>query len=220
MTLQLNGEDFQDSRENQGLGGLDSAKNGKGMVIWITGLSGAGKSAIAKKTHELLRSYTSNAVLMDGDQFRFLMGNDLGHSPEDRLENAYRLARFCNFLGQQGLHVVCATMSLFHECQAWNRQNIDRYFEVYIRVSLDVLIRRDPKGIYSRALRGEEHGVVGIDLPFCEPEAPNLIIESSEDCTDFTPMAERILSQAGFPIDKKVRTPSPWPVQDQNWQRK
>ncbi len=172
---------------------FEGRRDEDGVVIWITGLSGAGKSVIARRTYEILKSRLPNVVLIDGDHFRSLMADDLGHSPADRLENAYRIARFSNLLSRQGIHVVCATMSLFHECQSWNRQNIGRYFEVYIRVPLEVLIRRDPKGIYARALGGKERGVVGVDLPFEEPQNPDLIIENSAQESDFTPFARLIL---------------------------
>lgn len=174
----------------------NGAQSQQGVVIWITGLSGAGKSVIAQKTYEMLKDRLPNVILIDGDLFRSIMADDLGHSREDRLENAYRIARFSHFLSLQGIHVLCATMSLFHECQSWNRHNISRYFEVYIRVPFEILIRRDPKGIYARALEGTEQGVVGIDLPFEEPRSPDLIIDNGQEEKNLTRFAELILRQS------------------------
>ena len=178
----------EDRRAGDGLGGV---------VIWITGLSGAGKSVIAQKTHELIRSHVSNVVLTDGDEFRALMGDELGHDHQGRLKNAYRIARFCKFLADQDTHVVCATMSLFPECQEWNREHIKRYFEVYVRVPLEELVRRDPKGLYARTLAGEEQGLVGIDLAFTEPRHPDLVIDNGQERSDFTDVAREIVERSG-----------------------
>lgn len=164
-----------------------------GVVIWITGLSGAGKSTIAHRTYELLKSVKPNVVLLDGDAFRAIIGEDLRHNANDRLLNAYRIARFCKFLSDQGIDVVCATMSLFHECHEWNRKNIRRYFEVYLRVTMEAVMRRDPKGIYKRAKQGLESGVVGVDLPFHEPLQPDLVIDNTTDRTIFDAIAHEII---------------------------
>ncbi|MEI7895381.1 MAG: adenylyl-sulfate kinase, partial [Myxococcales bacterium] len=122
-----------------------------GLVLWITGLSGAGKSTLAALVVDQLRATCPNVVLLDGDAFRALMGDGLGHTPDARLENAFRLARFARHLSRQGLIVVCATMSLFPEVWRWNRSNLPRYFEVYLRVPFGVLEKRDPKGLYGLA---------------------------------------------------------------------
>ena len=99
------------------------------------------------------------------------MGGDLGHDAAGRLANAYRISRLAA-LAAQGIHVVCATMSLFPEIWDWNRANIRRYFEVYLRVPLATLEHRDAKGLYRRARSGELAGVVGVDLPVGEPPGP------------------------------------------------
>ncbi len=169
-----------------------------GVVIWITGLSGAGKSVVARRVVGLLRPRMTHTVLLDGDDVRRLMGGDLKHDRDDRLANAYRIARLSQYLSHQGIHVICATMSLFRECHAWNRQNMRRYFEVYLRVPMHVLVERDPKGLYARAQRGEIQGVVGLDLPFEEPLRPDLRIDNAEPRTEFGDIAETILRVAGL----------------------
>jgi adenylylsulfate kinase len=169
-----------------------------GRVFWITGLSGAGKSTLACCLFQQLRKRVTNVVLIDGDAFRAVMGEDLGHHPEDRLRNAYRIARLCRLLSCQGLHVVCATMSLFHECRAWNRENLPGYFEVYLRVRRETLLARDPKGLYASALQGHLDNVVGVSLPFEEPQTPDLILDNDTPRTDFIAWAERILMQSGL----------------------
>lgn len=150
----------------------------EGTVFWVTGLSGAGKSSIGKAYAEQLRMAGYPVIFMDGDVLREVFANDLGHSLVERLAVAMRNARLCRMLAEQGVDVVCATISMFHEVRAWNRQHISQYREIYIRVPMSVLIERDPKQIYARALRGELQHVMGIDLPVDEPEAPDLILDN------------------------------------------
>jgi len=147
-----------------------------GRVFWITGLSGAGKSTVGRLFFDLLRADNTTAVFLDGDILREVFGNDLGHSREDRLKSAMRNARLCRMLAEQGLDVVCATISLFRECQEWNRNNIRSYYEIFLRVPMQVLIERDQKQLYSRALRGEIGQVMGVDIPVEEPQRPDLVV--------------------------------------------
>ena len=90
---------------------------------------------------------------------RDAIADDLGHSIGHRLQSATRNARLCRLLAKQGIDVVCATISLFHSVQRWNRENIRDYHEIYLRVPTEELHRRDSKGIYARAQRGEAHDV-------------------------------------------------------------
>ena len=154
------------------------------MVVWITGVSGSGKSTLATACVERLRSAGHSAVLIDGDTIREIVGDQLGHSHQERLTNAFRMSRLCRFLAAQGPIVFCATMSLFPEIWAWNRANIPGYFEVYLRVKPETVKTRDPKGIYRRAEQGLESNVVGIDLPLIEPSQPNLVIDNDGNNID------------------------------------
>ena len=117
-------------------------------------------------------------VFLDGDVLREVFGNDLGHSREERLKSAMRNSRLCKMLSDQGIDVVCATISLYRECQDWNRAHISGYHEIYLRVPMKVLVERDQKQLYSRALRGEVNDVMGIDLPVEEPARPEFIIDN------------------------------------------
>ncbi len=157
------------------------AENDTGTVVWLTGLSAAGKTTIAVRLAQILRARGVAIVHLDGDGLREVMGGDLGYDHAARLDNAYRLARLCRLLSRQGVHVICSTMSLFPEIWAWNREHLPRYIEVYLRVSSETIARRDPAGLYSRARAGEERNVVGIDLPFHEPPAPELVIDNDAD---------------------------------------
>lgn len=165
----------------------------KGFVFWITGLSGSGKTTISKSLYDHLIKSCSNLVLLDGDVIRELFGHDLGHNQKDRLINANRISRLCWFLSEQGIHVICATMSLFKECHQWNRKNISNYREILIDVPLEVLKQRDSKGIYSRAQSGSLSDVVGLDIEGSFPENPDLIIKNDQRVESFQTIVNQIV---------------------------
>lgn len=143
-----------------------------GKVYWITGLSGAGKTTIGRLLYQRLCLEKSNIVFLDGDILREVFGNDLGHSKEDRFRSAMRNARLCKMLSDQGLDVVCATISLFHQCQEWNRANIFGYVEIFLDVPVRILEKRDSKGLY----RTEEDNLVGIHIVPEPPQSPDITI--------------------------------------------
>jgi adenylylsulfate kinase-like enzyme len=165
-----------------------------GRVFWITGLSGAGKTTIGKELWRRLRASGQSAIFLDGDSLREVISEDLGHNASDRHRSAMRNARLCRLLSSQGEYVVCATISLFHDVQRWNRENIPGYREIFVRVSMDELRRRDTKGIYAAAQRSEMRDVVGLDLSAELPEAPDLILDNS-GALDGTDVVHRIWTQ-------------------------
>jgi cytidine diphosphoramidate kinase len=166
------------------------------MVIWIIGLSGSGKSTLAELVTARLRDAGRTVVILDGDAVRDLFKNDVDHSIEGRRRNAERLSHLTRFLASQGVDVVAAVLSIFPDWRAWNRHNVPGYREVYLRASLDTLLRRETKNLYARALRGEINNVVGVDIPFPEPEHPDLTLDNNTDRTDFEDMVAAIVNLA------------------------
>ena len=148
----------------------------KSNLYWITGLSGAGKTTIGSLFHSHLLDIKKNIVYLDGDILREIFGDSKNFSQSKRKFLAKRYSRLCKVLTEQGTDVIITTISMFHEVRAWNRENIENYNEIYIKVPLEVLISRDQKNLYSRALRGEIKDVVGIDVEVEEPLNPDVII--------------------------------------------
>jgi glutamine kinase len=164
-----------------------------GSVFWITGLSGAGKTTVGRELSRRLRESGRPVVFLDGDELRAAIAEDLGHSQDNRRCSAMRNARLCRLLAGQGTDVVCATISMFHQVQRWNRENIPGYHEIYLRVPLDELRRRDSKGIYTAVQRGDVLDVVGLDVPAEVPEAPELVLDNY-GALDLGTAVERILT--------------------------
>jgi cytidine diphosphoramidate kinase len=149
-----------------------------GRVFWITGLSGAGKTTLGRELSDRLRAAGRSATFLDGDALRASIAEDLGYSEGERRRAAMRNARLCRLLAGQGTDVVCSTISLFHEVQHWNRKNIPGYREIYLRVPIEELRRRDSRGIYAETQYGRAGEVVGLDVPAEAPEAPDLVLDN------------------------------------------
>jgi glutamine kinase len=178
-----------------------------GHVFWITGLSGTGKTTIGRELSIRLRAMGRPVIFLDGDSLRGAIADDLGHSSADRRRSAMRNGRLCRLLAEQGADVVCATISLFHDVQRWNRENIAGYREIYLRVPMDELQRRDSKGIYAGAKRGETRNVVGLDLPVEVPEAPDLTLDNYGDLEVETAV-DHILAECATSIGGRATQPA------------
>ena len=153
-------------------------KTQAGTVYWLTGLAGSGKTTIGHLFYQSLKHIKPNTAYLDGDVLRWVFGNNTNFSLVERLQLAGSYGRLCKALSDQGLDVVCTTISMFWEIQDWNRENLPHYQEIYVRVPMDVLVKRDQKNIYSKALRGEMKNVIGINAPFEEPKSPDVVIDN------------------------------------------
>lgn len=147
-----------------------------GRCFWLTGLSGAGKSTIGRAFYRRLAEEKEAVIYLDGDLLREVFGQRTSYDQASRKQLAFTYGRLCRMLTDQGQDVVCATISMYHEVRAWNRANMPNYREVFIEVPMPVLIQRDQKQLYSRALRGEIKDVMGVDLAFEAPETPDLVL--------------------------------------------
>lgn len=152
-------------------------------VYWITGLSGAGKTTIGKLFYEKLKKTHPNTVFLDGDILRKVFGDDLGYSWEDRKKCAMRYSRLSAMLQEQGMNVICCTISMFDSVRDWNRENIHSYKEIYVKASMDTLRSRDQKGLYSGSTFEEQKEVAGIHMEIEEPKCPDLILENDGKTT-------------------------------------
>ena len=155
----------------------------KGKVYWITGLSGAGKTTIGTRLFERLREAKPNVFRLDGDVGRWAYNDKVGYSREERLDGAYRNARVCKMIADQGIDVVCCTISMYDEVRAWNRENMENYKEVYLEVPLEVLIKRDQKGHYTSVRKGAVKDGVGMDLKLEFPKHPDVRVTNDGTLT-------------------------------------
>lgn len=126
----------------------------RGKTYWITGFSGAGKTTLCRRYVDYLRAHERTVGMLDGDELRANMGAVDGHARKGRLALAKRYGQLCGLIASQGVDVAIATISMFHEVHAWNRQHLPGYVEIFIDVPFEELIRRDAKGIYGGAEKG------------------------------------------------------------------
>lgn len=149
------------------------------MVIWLTGLSGAGKTTIAEAMVAMLKPQVPQLVLVDGDVIRELFGASLGYEEPARREQIGRLQRLSGWLARQGQTVVVAALYAHPDLLAWNRDNLPGYFEVYVDAPMKLLRERDSKGLYAGADSGRTPNVVGVDIPWHAPQNPDIVIDAS-----------------------------------------
>lgn len=145
----------------------------KGTVYFFTGLAGAGKTTIGGLFYQRLKVWKPNVFLLDGDRYRKEICEDLGYTDEDRLRAARRGFRLSRWLADQGIDVVNCGIAMYSEIRNWNRENIGNYKEIYIKASRKTLRQRNQKGLYTSG-----QNIVGVDLPFDEPQHPDIVIEN------------------------------------------
>jgi len=173
-------------------GELPEEQSRTSQILWLTGLSGAGKSTIADALVEQLRLDGLQAARLDGDDLRTGLNSDLGFSQEDRTENLRRAAHVAGLIARLGHVTVCSFITPMNADRRMIRKILGtQYTEVYVRTGIQECERRDPKGHYQRARSGQLQGFTGISSPFEEPESPEIVIDTEQTSIE---EAVRILS--------------------------
>lgn len=160
-----------------------SIKNQRPVVIWLTGLSAAGKSTIANALEHALVTRGKHTYLLDGDNVRLGLCKDLGFGDADRVENIRRISEVANLFVDAGLVVITAFISPFTKDRALAKTLIGahRFIEVFINASLEECERRDPKGLYSKARSGLIQNFTGIDSSYEPPRNPEITIDTKNE---------------------------------------
>jgi len=152
----------------------------RGAVVWLTGLSGSGKSTVAYALEAALAGRGRLAYVLDGDNLRHGLNGDLGFGCRDREENIRRVGEVAALLADAGIVAVAALISPYAKDRDRVRDRVgERFFEVFCDTPLEVCESRDPKGLYRRARAGEISGFTGIDDPYEAPEAPEMVVSPS-----------------------------------------
>jgi len=155
----------------------------RGVCLWFTGLSGSGKSTIAREVEKILFERGAHVYVLDGDNIRHGLNKDLGFSPEDRTENIRRIGEVAKLFVDAGFIVITAFISPYRKDRDAVRAIMEEgdFVEVYIKCNLEVCEQRDPKGLYKKARAGEIPEFTGISAPYEEPLQPELVIDTATD---------------------------------------
>jgi len=164
-----------------------------GATIWFTGLSGSGKTTVSNILEETLKQSGYKVEVLDGDVVRTNLSKGLGFSKEDRDINIKRIGFVCNLLSRNGVIAIAAAISPYREVRNSVRELVgDSFIEIYCECPLEVLVERDVKGLYKKALAGEIENFTGVSDPYEEPENPEVMVYSSTETPEES--AERILN--------------------------
>jgi adenylylsulfate kinase len=156
----------------------------KGFVIWLTGLPGAGKTTISKNLAPKLETYGLKVEPLDGDEVRRQLSPDLGFSKADRELHAKRVVYLSKLLAKHGIVSIVSLISPYREFRAFARNEIKDFVEVYVKASLETCIKRDPKGLYKKALNGEIKDLTGLQDVYEEPLNPEVIVETEKESVE------------------------------------
>ena len=180
----------------------------RGFVLWFTGLSGAGKSTLSSAVAKRLRSMSCPHELLDGDEVRRNLSKGLGFSKEDRDTNIRRIGYVARLLARNRVVAMVAAISPYSDLRAEQRSLVEAdgasFCEVFVDCDLDVLIKRDPKGLYARALAGEIQNFTGVSDPYERPDQPDIWVHT--DGADIEATTDQIMArlvELGFlpPVD-------------------
>lgn len=156
----------------------------QGVAIWLTGMSGAGKSTIASGLKREIEARGRKVEVLDGDEVRTHLSEGLSFTREDRDINVARIAFVASLLVRHGATVITAMISPYSAARDAARERIGAFVEVYVRCTIEELTRRDVKGLYARALRGEIEHFTGVSDPYEPPAHPEVIVDSATETAD------------------------------------
>jgi adenylyl-sulfate kinase len=154
----------------------EKALRQKGMVLWFTGLSGSGKSTIACEVEKRLLDMGINAYLLDGDNLRYGLNSDLGFSAEDREENIRRISEVAALFEDSGAYALVSVISPMDTMRKAARKKMERFVLIYVKADIEACIKRDPKGMYKKAIAKEIKDFTGIDAPYEEPTDAEIVL--------------------------------------------
>jgi adenylyl-sulfate kinase len=152
-----------------------------GFVIWLTGLPGSGKTTIARGLEKILKAKGIKLETFDGDEVRRNLSKGLGFSKEDRDIHNKRVIYVCKLLTRNGVNAIVSLISPYRSTRAYAREQLLKFVEVYLKCSVEECIRRDPKGLYKKALAGEITNMTGIQDPYEEPTNPEVTLDTEND---------------------------------------
>jgi adenylylsulfate kinase len=157
----------------------------RGVTVWFTGLSGAGKTTIAHLLQEHVKELGQNVELLDGDVVRTNLSKGLGFSKEDRDTNIRRIGFVCNLLTRNGVIAIASAISPYRDIRDEVRQDIgENFIEVFAECPLDELVKRDVKGLYEKAIRGEIKNFTGVSDPYEEPLKPEVVLHTAVEAIE------------------------------------
>jgi adenylylsulfate kinase len=175
--MNITGHNFKTTKENR-----ESIKNQKACTIWMSGLSGSGKSTIANLVEEKLITLGYHTYILDGDNTRMGLNKDLGFSEEARVENIRRVSEVCKLMNDAGLIVICSFISPFEKNREQAKEIIgEGFMEIFIDADLSTCEERDPKGLYKKARTGEIKEFTGISSPFENPQNATVLKNNTEE---------------------------------------
>lgn len=162
------------------------------MILWFTGISGAGKTTISSYFFNKLKKKNKNTIIIDGDKFRKVFSNDLKYTLKDRNKNAERITSLVKYLSGQNINIIVAANLTSEKYRVWCKKHLKNYINVYINANISSLVKRDYKNLYKKALNKKIKNVVGVDIPAIIPKKVDIIIENNNTKKNFLKKIKKI----------------------------